>query len=432
MRKDVRERMTKRALYITTRLFWPADSGRKVSLYHYCQGMSEQLGYEVHLYSFLESGQTPEMASVRPNFISSVTVASEVGLCEKAVNLVSALFDRSMPLQCCLFRSGANCKAIGTLVANINPDVAILDMVRLAPYMDVLRDAGVPVVVNFDDLLSKRYMRQLGMAGGNVLGCYSSNASGFLGKLVNGPLKNAVLSAEARRVARAEDIFGARADACLFVSPLEASELNARVGGDKCFSATLGAEVKALPPQDSKKPYDFAFVGNMNYSANQDSLRYLVGRVLPYLPGTSLRVIGVCPESVELEYANNENVSFTGWVDSIADNLGQCAVLLAPFTYGSGIKTKVLEAMGMGIPVVTNSIGLEGITAVHGHEVLCADTPEGFAKEARCLLENEELRSRVAEAGREYVKRNHAWQKSIESLGECLDFASSSSNPSAN
>ena len=116
-------------------------------------------------------------------------------------------------------------------------------------------------------------------------------------------------------------------------------------------------------------------------------------------------------------------MSFTGWVDSIAENLRQCTALLAPFAYGSGIKTKVLEAMGMGVPVVTNSVGLEGLFVERGVEALCADAPEDLADEARRLLEDEGFRASVAEAGREYVKRCHTWKKSIEDLGGCLDFA---------
>lgn len=414
--------MSRRALYITTRLFWPADSGRKVSLYHYCQGMHEQLGYDVHLFSFLEGGQSPEMADAKPDFISSITVAAEVGLPEKAANLSRALPDGSMPLQCCLFQSRENRRLLSEAVERIGPDVAVIDMVRLAPYMDVLKGARVPAVVNFDDLLSKRYARQLGGMGGNILGQYDSDGSSLLARMVNGPLKRAVLGSEAKRVAGAEDRYGRLADACLFVSPVEAEELDSRIGGGKCFYATMGAEI-AEPDAGTERRYDFGFVGNMNYSANQDSLRFLVSEVLPLLPNATLRVIGACSERVELEYADNGNVSFTGWVESIAENLRQCTALLAPFAYGSGIKTKVLEAMGMGVPVVTNSIGLEGLFVERGVEALCADAPEDLADEARRLLEDEGFRASVAEAGREYVKRCHTWKKSIEDLGGCLDFA---------
>lgn len=414
----------KSVLYVTTRLFWPADSGRKVSLYHYCKGMRDQLGYDVHIFSFLEGDQSLGMASAKPDFISSVTIASEVSLAEKCMNIAKALLDNSMPLQCCLFMSRKNRDALRRLTEKINPDFIIFDMVRLAPYIEVLRDFGIPMVINFDDLLSKRYNRQLEITGGNVLGKYGEKASGVMGKLANGPFKKAILGSEAKRVAQAEDKFGDLADACLFVSPIEAGEFDARVGERKCFAATMGAETIGSIAPNTEKVYDFGFVGNMHTSANQDSLRYLVDEVLSLLPDATLRVIGVCPEVVESQYASNGNVSFTGCVDSVANSLGQCSIMLAPFAYGTGIKTKVLEAMALGIPVVTNSIGLEGIAVSIGEGVLCADTPEGLAEEALSLLKNDVLRVQIAEAGRKYIQCNHTWEKSIASIGECLTFAS--------
>lgn len=416
--------MTNRSVvYVTTRLFWPADSGRKVSLYHYCKGMAEELGYDVHLFSFLEGDQTPEMADVRPDFVSSVTIASSVGVREKAGNAVAAMGDRGMPLQCCLFSSEENRGALRRMVERLEPEVVIVDMVRLAPYLEALEGTGCATVVNFDDLLSKRYRRQSGGTEGNVLGKYGAKASGLVSRIANGPLKGMILRSESERVARAELRYGRMADACLFVSPVEAAEMDERLGDAKSFSATMGAEVAESDGSGADRRFDFGFVGNLHTAANQDSLRYIADEVMPLVPGGRLCVIGVCPDSVRAEYANRADVSFTGRVDSIEEHLRQCGMLLAPFAYGTGIKTKVLEAMGMGVPVVTNSIGLEGLSAERGVEVLCSDTAEGIAAEARRLLDDAEFAIRVGDAGRRYVERCHTWEKSIADLRRCLDFA---------
>lgn len=418
--------MPRKVLYVTTRLFWPPDSGRKVSLYQYCKGMQERLGYEVHLFSFLEGDQTPDMADEKPVFIESVGLARRVSTRTKVENLFCALLHPDMPLQCCLFRSRANALALCETVTRVEPDVVVLDMVRLAPYAGDLLDLPCAVVVNFDDLLSKRYRRQVGDTGGNVLGKYGTGASGALNALANGPLKNMVLESESRRTERAEARWAAATDASLFISPVEAAELDSRLTAHKCFSAPMGAEVGVAVDPDEPKPYDLGFVGNMHTAANQDSLRYLIREVLPLLPGRTLRVIGVCPVEVVAAYESDEAVSFAGRVDSIAEHLGQCKMLLAPFAYGSGVKTKVLEAMGMGVPVVTNSLGVEGIAAEVGRDLLCANDPEGLALEASRLISDEGLRRRIAENGRAYVVENHTWEKSIGELEKCLDFAAES------
>ena len=423
--------MSKKLVFITTRLFWPADSGRKVSLYHYCKGLHEQLGYNVHVYSFLEGDQCVGDAERHPGFIADVRVAKPVGGGAKLRNLASALSKPTMPFQCALYWSGENRDAVRAYCEEVGPDAVIIDMVRLAPYMDALDGLGLPVVLDYDDLLSKRYERQIGGSGGNVLGKYGTQASGLMRAIVsNRKLKNLVLRCESKRVERAEDGYARRADAVLFVSPIEAAELNARLASKKCFDATLGAEVvepeRPLPDAE----FDFGFVGNMHTAANQASLDYICGEVLPLLPGATLRVIGVCPDDVVGRYSDCPQVSFSGRVESIADELLKCKIMLAPFAYGTGIKTKVLEAMGMGVSVVTNAVGVEGMTCEPGVEVELGETARELADACRGLLDDPERRRSVGLAGQEYVRRCHDWSASIENLGRCLDYAMGSRSAS--
>ena len=61
--------MGKKLLFITTRLFCPTDSGKKVALYYYCQGLKEVYDFEIYIYSFLEAGQTLRMLKDKPYFI---------------------------------------------------------------------------------------------------------------------------------------------------------------------------------------------------------------------------------------------------------------------------------------------------------------------------------------------------------------------------
>lgn len=414
----------KRAVFVTTRLFWPADSGRKVSLYHYCKGLHEQLGYDVYIYSFLEGGQRPEEARPFPKFIEDVQVACPVSSAAKAKNLVASAFNMHMPFQCALYRSYENSKAIRSFCNAVKPDIVIIDMIRFAPYIDVLQGLGCPVVLDYDDLLSKRYSRQIGKKNGNLLGNYAAGASGFIDRLVsNSFVKNVILTLESKRVRKAEDWYARRADAVLFVSPNEANELDSRLGTNKCFSATVGTEIEDLPFVLSAKQYDLGFVGNFNTAANQASLSYICNKILPLVPSLSLRVIGVCPDEIKIAYRTYSQVSFSGRVETISGELLKCKVMLAPFAYGSGIKTKVLEAMGMGVPVVTNSLGTEGMTCKPGVDLIVGETPQALADACMVLLKDDEKRSAVGLAGMEYVRVNHDWKTSVASLGRCLDFA---------
>lgn len=415
--------MRNKVLFVTTRLFWPADSGRKVVLYNYCKGLHYQLGYDVYVYSFLEGDQSSADATEFPDFVEDVRLASSLDGCSRINNLFKALFDRSASFQSALFWSEKNATAIRSYCKEIGASIVIIDMIRLAPYIKALDDLNIPVVLDYDDLLSKRYERQIGMAGGNVLGKYGMQVSGLFGSFVSNRLvKNLVLSIESKRVKRAEDKYARLADAVLFVSPIEAEELNVRLDTKKCFNATIGADVIEASADKTTK-YDFGFVGNMHTAANQASLEFICNDVLPLLPNKTLRVIGVCPSDISKRFSHYGQVSFSGRVDSVSSELFKCRIFLAPFAYGTGIKTKVLEAMAMGIPVVTNSIGIEGMTCRPGVEVSIGEKADEIARNAAELLSDPGLIDAIGLAGKAYVIKNHDWKNSIENMGHCLDFA---------
>lgn len=416
--------MTKKALLISTRIFWPADDGRKVVLYNYCKGLCEQLGYDVFVYSFLEGGQTSADALKRPSFIKDVRVAKPMSRSSRAINLCKHLFDMATPLQCSLFWSDENEIGIRSYCEEVQPDIVIIDMIRLAPYMATVKSLKIPVVLDYDDLLSKRYARQMGKEAGSVLGKYGTQAPGFISLLAkNRIIKNVVLSVESKRVQRAEVDYAQRADAVLFVSPIESKELNERLGSEKCFNATIGASVLDEKVDAIAKIYDLGFVGNLHTAANQAALDYICTEVLPLLPGKTLRVIGVCPKEIRNRYSSLDHVSFSGRVEVISDELNKCEVMLAPFAYGTGIKTKILEAMGLGVPVVTNDVGSEGMTCKPGVEFELGNTPETLAKCCESLLGDRQKRREMVCAAKEYIRSKHNWETSINNLGRCLDYA---------
>ena len=328
------------------------------------------------------------------------------------------------PLQCSLFWSDENEIGIRSYCEEVQPDIVIIDMIRLAPYMATVKSLKIPVVLDYDDLLSKRYARQMGKEAGSVLGKYGTQAPGFISLLAkNRIIKNVVLSVESKRVQRAEVDYAQRADAVLFVSPIESKELNERLGSEKCFNATIGASVLDEKVDAIAKIYDLGFVGNLHTAANQAALDYICTEVLPLLPGKTLRVIGVCPKEIRNRYSSLDHVSFSGRVEVISDELNKCEVMLAPFAYGTGIKTKILEAMGLGVPVVTNDVGSEGMTCKPGVEFELGNTPETLAKCCESLLGDRQKRREMVCAAKEYIRSKHNWETSINNLGRCLDYA---------
>ena len=132
----------------------------------------------------------------------------------------------------------------------------------------------------------------------------------------------------------------------------------------------------------------------------------------------TLNVVGRYPETVGAEYKENRRIRLLGKVQDIRPVIQSTQVFVAPILYGSGIKTKIVEAMAMGMPVVTNAIGAEGMDVMDGRELLLAETPDGIAQAVERLMQDETLRLELGERAQAYVRANHDWREIQKVFGE--------------
>ena len=406
--------MGKRLLFITTRIFWPTDSGRKVSLYYYCKGLHEQYGYDIYLYSFLESGQSEELLTKKPDFIKEIRIATKISKWEKIINIVlKSFFLLKWPLQCSLYYSTQNKKTISTYIKQIKPDVVMVDMVRLAPYYDAFKHQSCLKILDMDDLLSQRYARQLGSSTkASIAGQYSAGMTSIANKLIGLKIiKNSILRLEKYLMEKAELYYGNMYDKVIFVSKKECDVLNSSTN-NKAFAVPLGIykEKFELCKYRPDSLNHLCFVGNMAVAANIDTLHMIVKNILPKIKSKfDFIVIGKCPESLKEQYKAHKEIIFTGRVDVIYDHIKNASLFLAPIAYGSGIKTKILEAMAMQLPVITNSIGAEGLDMVNKEHYVIEDDYEKIAKAVDYYLEHKEEARKIAVEGQKIVFEKYDW-----------------------
>ena len=415
--------MAKTLLFVTSRLPFPPNSGRKVSLYHYCRGLAER-GYDVHLFVFPEWDQERSDAG-KPDFIREVRFAAPIGKARRLLNLFGKSLLGGAPLQCALYDSKKNRRAIRAYAKEIGADAVMTDMIRLAPYFHAVKDLPCRKIADLDDLLSRRYARQRASnSASDAAGHFAGNMPSFLRKCNRGALGKMILRFEEKRVRRAEVRYARLYDAVILVSQNEADLLNERLGEKKAFAVPMGVDADyfaALAPEENaEKPAEgIAFVGNLHVAANQDSLRYLAREVLPLLKNNSpLRAIGPVPDEIRAEFADLSRVTFVGEVPDLRPAVRGCAVALYPVAYGSGIKTKVLEAMAMGVPVVTNETGAENIDAVWGEDLFVEETPAALAARTDELLEDPALRRAVAKRAQKLVKERYDWASVFEKFAD--------------
>lgn len=152
------------------------------------------------------------------------------------------------------------------------------------------------------------------------------------------------------------------------------------------------------------------FVGNFRHTPNVDAVRFLCAEVFPRvreeLPGATLTIVGDAAPPEVLALAGPD-VTVTGWVPSVEPYLRSARVSVAPLRYGAGLKGKIGEALAAGLPVVTTSVGAEGMGLEDGAAALVADDPAAFAAAIVRLHADDELWRALSTAGPALVSERY-------------------------
>ena len=163
------------------------------------------------------------------------------------------------------------------------------------------------------------------------------------------------------------------------------------------------------------------FLGTLSSVFNQQSVRYLYKEVYPLIkekiPDTKLYIVGKDPPEEIRKLSEDNPVIVTGYVKDVRLYLAHASVVTLPI-HGFGIKTRLLEAMAMGKPVVVSSAGIHGIDVTPEKDIIVADDPREFAERVIELLNNEELRKKIGANARKLMEEEYSWEKMADMLNE--------------
>lgn len=416
--------MRKEALIILSRYLWPVDGGRKESLNHYLKELYDHYNYNITVLCFLEAGQEIKMSDW-PYYIDKVEALKDADILEKAKNILwHSLIKEKWPLQCSLYFSKKNERTIQEYVEALKPSLIFTEMIRTCTYINAFRDSKALKLANIDDLLSLRYERQRAVSNSSAdfAGAYGEKLPGWLKRLASGKLvKNIILRMEAKRCSKWEDIFYKEYDYSLMTSNIERDILNHRLHGSKAKTLTVGVDCNYYGESidEEKEQNTLSYVGNFSVASNADTLQMMTEKILPLLKSDyKFYVIGKCPEAILNKYKANHRIIFCGRVDDIRKYVKKTCVFFSPIAYGTGVKTKIVEAMSMGMPIVTNSAGVEGIHAEKGNAILVSDDYNEIAQYTDCLLLDSDLREKIGANARKFAQTTFRWEKVFEVFKE--------------
>lgn len=158
------------------------------------------------------------------------------------------------------------------------------------------------------------------------------------------------------------------------------------------------------------------FTGTMDYRPNVDAVRWFVSSILPAVtacrPEATFQIVGRSPAPAVRRLASlHPRVVVAGPVEDVRPYFSRSDLFVVPIRMAGGARLKLLEALAMGLPVVSTRMGAEGIDLVEGKEIVIADGREEFARAVLRLLADRTLRARLAEAGRIAAEQRFDWEQ---------------------
>lgn len=188
----------------------------------------------------------------------------------------------------------------------------------------------------------------------------------------------------------------------------------------------MAVDSSCFTPQDMpEEPNSLVFIGYFRHSPNVHGIMRFCREILPLIrqeiPETKLFIVGSSPPDEIIRLGKMDNVVVTGWVDDIKPYIARSSVYIAPLWLGTGMRVKILEAWAMAKPVVTTSVGSQGIDCTPGEDILIADDPQEFAAQTVRLLRDKALREKLGKNGRKQVETKYDWEIIIRQVEGMYD-----------
>jgi glycosyltransferase involved in cell wall biosynthesis len=238
-------------------------------------------------------------------------------------------------------------------------------------------------------------------------------------------LKRALLALEARKMARYEAWACSQFDRVVTVTDKDRVNLESQLTNHKCAihhspfaTIPICGDPEAMPVIARKAhARRVTFLGGLHYPPNAQGVLWFAEQVFPrvlaQVPDALLTIIGKNP-SAELQNLKSKiqksNLEVTGYVADLWLYLEETAAFVVPLLAGGGMRVKIVDAWIRGLPVVSTTVGAEGIQTRPGENILIADTPAAFAQATVRLLQNPDKGQRLAQAGRRWAEQHYNWR----------------------
>ena len=404
-----------RILWLKTELLHPVDKGGKIRTYN----MLKQLKRDHDItYLALDDGTASETAR-----------ANAIEYCHKLIcvphrtrpkftpgfyaELLANLFS-PLPYFMKKYESRGMRQAMEELLAQEKFDVLVCDF--LQPSINVPDQLPIGTVLfqhNVESMIWRRHY-----------------------EVQRNPLKRAYLYGQWRKTWAYERSACRKFDMVVAVSAADEDQMRTEFDLRHAAAVPTGVDVDYFRPRNGTAPdkHNIVFTGSMDWLPNEDAMQYFIRDVMPLIraaiPDLTLTIVGrnPYPSLVQLS-KSDKGIIVTGRVDDVRPYLERAAAYIVPIRIGGGTRLKIYEAMAMEKPVVSTTVGAEGLPIKNGQELLLADTPAAFAAAVVQLLTSPDFAHRLGARAALTVRQQFGWERVTARFAEICAHATEDREP---
>jgi len=380
-------------LFLSTETPYPPDHGHYIRTFNVLKHISQH--HDVHFLGFIKNRE--DFKNVEPiremcRTVDVFVMPDDVSRLRFYLSLFLNIFSPLPYIAQKYYRSNMR-RRIREILSENRIDVVHFDMLHMARYRSLTK--GIPDVLTEHNVESLRILRLL--------------------KNSNNLLFKSFMYLQYIKLKSFEKRACGRFDMCAAVSEDDLEMLKAMSPGANLVVIPNGVDTDYFAPDDTPPvPNSIIWAGGMNNMYNSEAVDFFIDEILPLIrreiPDVRFTAVGKSPTRKLLGLSGDGAVEVAGYVDDVRPYIRRAAVYVAPIKSGGGTKLKVLNALSLAKPVVTTSVGAEGIDAKDGEHLVIADDPELFAEKTVELLRRPEKAARLGRNGRMLMVERYDWR----------------------
>ena len=382
--------MTKKILYLTTRLPYPVIGGDKLRIYNILKQL-KKIGYDITLVSLVTEDDNLNLAKEHNEFYTRL-IPVKFNKKVAYLNAIKAVFN-DKPFIVEYFYSNAMQKVVDELLKEEQFDIVSGYMIRIAPYLE--KHTNQNVIIDIVDAVSMMYERRI--------------------QTIQSLWDKFKIGIEFLKVKNYEKKCCKIFNLQTVISEIDKKYIEGFSSKSNIHIIPNGVDSDYYSPIESELRNEICFVGAMRTIANCEAVKYFATEIFPFIkkeiPDVKFKVIGANPRQDLIDNISGiDGIEITGKVDDVREYMKSCKLSVCPTKIAGGVQNKVLEAMSMGIPVVTTIEGSEGIGA-NENILSVAKSNEDYAQKVIELIKNEEKCRLTGQKSREFILQNFSWDK---------------------